>query len=285
MEPYVFLRCWLMAANVTVKAVAFTDPRVELLGELAGYNRFEALGRMAHLWSVCTDLGQYIVSEAVVRGCLGVHGVDALLVSELGERSDDGIRIRGTVGSIEWLANKRKAGKKGGSAAANGSKSQSNLKQNRSRAEAEGKQRRSRTEASPNPQGSSLSNPGIQGSGNPKGGDAADKPPPPDFRRFTDSFNELYAEANGGAKPSWGSKQGNQVKQLIAQLGGTDEAIRRATNMFRHPPSWLEPPYDLGTLLAHADKFSQPHRSGDRAKERYYAVTGDEQYPDGEVKL
>lgn len=101
-------------ASVRIEGEAFSDVRIEILGNMAGYNRYEALGRLAHLWRVCTSRNQHVVSDAVVAAILGEKGVDALLDSELGERVDGGIRVKGTKGRIEWLAKLRKNGRKGG---------------------------------------------------------------------------------------------------------------------------------------------------------------------------
>lgn len=85
-----------MSAPVRIEAAAFSDQRYELLGQLAGYDRFAALGRMAYLWSACTDRGVDHVSEAIVRACLGPAGVEAILGAELGERAEEGgIRVKG----------------------------------------------------------------------------------------------------------------------------------------------------------------------------------------------
>lgn len=107
-----------MAAAVRVEKDAFSEPRIELLGTLAGYNRFEALGRLTHLWSVCTDRETNVVSEAIVAATIGPGGVEALIGAELGERVEDGIRVRGTAGRTEWLAKKRAGSENGGKATA-----------------------------------------------------------------------------------------------------------------------------------------------------------------------
>ena len=114
LNPCAQMDCALMAASVRIEDEAFVDTRIELLGSIAGYNRFEALGRLAHLWRLCTHRSTYCVSETQVASCLGLKGVEALLQSELGERLTDGIRVKGTSGRIEWLQKKREAGSKGG---------------------------------------------------------------------------------------------------------------------------------------------------------------------------
>lgn len=111
-----------MAASVRVDDEAFSDGRIDLLGELAGYNRFEALGRLAHLWRTCTDRETHVLSETMVIAYLGPKGPAALLGAELGERVDGGIRIRGTEGRIEWIGELRGARQRAGQARANGAR-------------------------------------------------------------------------------------------------------------------------------------------------------------------
>jgi hypothetical protein len=133
-----------MAANVRIEDEAFNDPRIEALATIAGYNRYEALGRLAHLWRVCTQREAYILSEVQISGCLGTKGPVALVEAELGERVEGGIRIKGTEGRIEWLQKLRASAKAGGAA-------------NKSRLEAKRMERHTQATAKPSgyPNGSS----------------------------------------------------------------------------------------------------------------------------------
>lgn len=106
------------APCVDVRTDVHKDVRFEVLGELAGYNRFEALGRMHALWSWCIDRGLqdapehmdgYVVSEAVVRRFLGPNGVTAILADgcdefALGSTEDGMIYLRGT---SDYVADRR----------------------------------------------------------------------------------------------------------------------------------------------------------------------------------
>lgn len=105
-----------MAASVRIEDEAFNDPRIELLGSLSGYNRFEALGRLAHLWRACTQRETYIIDDIWVISCLGDKGPEALVKAGLAERVADGLRVKGTEGRIEWLKKLRTNSKKGGEA-------------------------------------------------------------------------------------------------------------------------------------------------------------------------
>lgn len=105
-----------MAAPVRIEASAFADPRIDLLGQLAGYSRFEALGRLAHLWSTCTERQLYVVPEAIIRATIGPAGVQHMLDADLAEPVDGGYRIRGLAGRIEWLGELREKRARAGQA-------------------------------------------------------------------------------------------------------------------------------------------------------------------------
>lgn len=108
----------VVAAPVRLEAEAFTDPRIQLLADLGGWTRYEALGRLAFLWSACTERQLYYVPEAIVRGCLGMNGADLLCDSDLAERTPEGLRIRGTAGRVEWLGELREKRQRAGRARA-----------------------------------------------------------------------------------------------------------------------------------------------------------------------
>lgn len=79
------------------------------------------------------------------------------------------------------------------------------------------------------------------------------KKPSGDHQTFVAMFDERYTERYGG-RPTWGAKQGAQVKRLLGSHG-LEECARRLRVMFDSPPDWLKEPYDLGTLVQHFDKF------------------------------
>lgn len=106
-----------MAAAVRIDASAFTDPRFKILGSLIGSDRFRAIGCMAMVWSHCTEHQARTLSAEVIDALTDVEGFSESMVrAGLGERIEDGIRICGTKGRIEWLATKRKNARKGGEA-------------------------------------------------------------------------------------------------------------------------------------------------------------------------
>jgi hypothetical protein len=111
------------------------DEALHMLADTAGYNRFEALGRISALWMWCRDRGledapadsdYYAVSEAVVRRLLGPAGVDGILGGgcdelALGIRFRDGlIQLRGTQHDVARLRELSRTRQAGGRARAGG---------------------------------------------------------------------------------------------------------------------------------------------------------------------
>jgi len=107
--------------------------------------------------------------------------------------------------------------------------------------------------------------------------------PNPDHGQFVEAFSKLFAASNEGAKPTWGGKQGKQVKDLLKDHG-IETCIQRAQNMFEAPPKFPPPPYDLGTLVGHFDKFAKPHKSND-IRHGHVAINGTEAYAGGDVDI
>lgn len=102
---------------VRVEEDAFEDLR---FAELAAYcglaDADHARGRMLRIWRQCTLEARYILPPAAIDAVLGVGGADALVRARLGTVSDDGIRVHGTEGRVEWLQKARKNARKGGRA-------------------------------------------------------------------------------------------------------------------------------------------------------------------------
>lgn len=92
-----------MTVSVRVKRKALVEDRdkVQILADLAGYNAFEALGRLVHLWDKCISTKSPTLSIPQVEAFLGVGNAAALVTSELGERVDTGIRVCGATEEIE----------------------------------------------------------------------------------------------------------------------------------------------------------------------------------------
>jgi hypothetical protein len=100
-----------VAASVRIEDEAFTDMRVDALGVLLGTSKFDALGRLAHLWRQATQMGQDVLPSVLVAQ---VVDPDKLVESGLGEKKKTGVRLKGAKGRIEWLEMKRRVGRENG---------------------------------------------------------------------------------------------------------------------------------------------------------------------------
>ena len=116
----------------------------------------------------------------------------------------------------------------------------------------------------PLPQSQSQSQSKVQPVESPNGSPTAraprNKPSHPDHKRFVDGFTALFTGATGNP-PTWTATRGRQVRDLL-QAHGFDEVMRRAEILCRgEGPEWLtREGFDLGTLVAHFDKLTQPSK-------------------------
>lgn len=125
------------APYVALRTDLVKDERVAVLADIAGYNVFEARGRLFTLWAWCIDrkladapedCEGYAVSEAVVRRMIGPRGVDAILGGgcdefALAERRPDGLLyLRGTSEYVTKLRELRRLAAAGGDARASGTR-------------------------------------------------------------------------------------------------------------------------------------------------------------------
>ena len=84
---------------------------------------------------------------------------------------------------------------------------------------------------------------------------SAEHEAPKDHRGAIDEFDRRYRAAYDGAKPTWGAKQVAQLKKLV-HAHRCPEVVRRIGILFEHPPAFLSPPFDVGTLVQHFDKLA-----------------------------
>lgn len=78
-------------------------------------------------------------------------------------------------------------------------------------------------------------------------------PTEPELQRAIAAFDTRF-QAAYASRPTWGLKQGAQLKRLIA-AHGVDEVLARIGRLFDGHIAWPPPPYDLGALVAHFDKL------------------------------
>ena len=108
-------------SRINIDVSAYEDARFVRLArylQLPG-GRYEAIGRMGSVWWQCTYRETYLLSVEDAAIALGVDAPDddvarALVDAELAEKRGEKLRIKGTKGRTDWLATKRKAGRKGG---------------------------------------------------------------------------------------------------------------------------------------------------------------------------
>ena len=272
-----------MAASVRVEGNALNDPRLEELARVLGCTKYEALGRMVHLWSRCTDRHSYYATGTEIRGCLGPDGESALLACDLAEATPDGIYIKGTEGRIEWLAKRRAAASAGGVAKAKQAPAKRLPKAKQAAAKDLPNECGSLPSGSGSSSGSGSGSSSLQPPEKKKG---ADKPPKhPDLVRWTDWFFGFFSKHHGGTKPGWGPKESNQADWLLRRAGSYDELVRRAERLVTAECAWMtKGGWDLGTLQTNIDKLV-PVTGGQQGL-RYAQPDANKQYQhDEDTKL
>ena len=246
-----------MAANVTVDARAYSDPRFERLGALAGYNQYEALGRMVRVWGWCTDREVDVISACDLAIFLAVAtdvAATVLVESGLGSLAEGGVRVKGCRGRTEWLSKLRVGGKKGGRARAGSAKRVNG----RFAANVPNPHQTKPGDSLVNDQTVTKPSPGLTSPLTPtptitltptkkKSREAKEGPYP----RCVAYYFERYLGQSSGRKPRWGSREGKNLKDLLASHG-EGEVIARMEFMF-DGHSWLKGPFTMGSLVTNWD--------------------------------
>ncbi len=103
-------------ARVNMEQSVFSDPRYRVLARELGVDVWSAIGRMTMVWNHCQETCSHVLREEIVNHLFedAPQLSEALLKSELGKKHRHGIYISGSRGRIEWLENKRRAGRKNG---------------------------------------------------------------------------------------------------------------------------------------------------------------------------
>ena len=102
----------LSAVRVEIKALS--DPRFIVFGEILGVGVHSALGKMIHVWLVCTDRQVYSLSPREIDAMCGAGAAAAMVESGLGDESSGSVRVKGLSGRIEWLSRLRDGNSNGG---------------------------------------------------------------------------------------------------------------------------------------------------------------------------
>lgn len=249
-----------MAAPVRIEDEAFSDERYVVLAtacQLADADH--ARGKMARLWRQCTAQGVYVLPASVCNAVLGANGAAGLCESGLGEPHEDGIRIRGTRGRIEWLKKLRNNAKKGGKAKAAKRQTSGNPD---GRAEAA---RRSPPPFPPTPTPTptpvlTLTPDPTQNSEKNSTSPSARAPREPSgpHQLSIAAFTGYYGRTHGGAKPTWEGKNSALMARLV-KAHGLDEIKRRLEILEHAPPKFPAPPWDMPTFSQHFDNIAVPN--------------------------
>lgn len=113
---------------------AILDPRFEYLGELTGFGKYDARGRLIGLWSDCIQQTRDVRTAEEIDNLTGWFNpekgsfADLLVRARLADAVEGGYRVRGVRDRMKWLVElraKRRAaasigGKKGAQAAGRG---------------------------------------------------------------------------------------------------------------------------------------------------------------------
>ncbi len=262
------------------------DPRVILLARRLAVSRFDAIGRLLSVWSICydrvaTSLPAEQIDAAAECDGFAAHLVSVGLAASVSGGKGGGagsvFRLMGVASRIEYLNRAKSSGREGGKKkAVNASASAKPYKGD-----------------SANPLGSSypsvpdsvsasvsdpVSDPETLRSGQARPAveptaveplTLAPFPPPPapkpraqpsgDHARVIAAYVDRYEHATG-AKPRITGRTGAEVKSLLASHGA-DEVIRRLDVLASGAgPEWLYrdgSPWDFGTLVSQFDKLAK----------------------------
>ena len=96
-------------ASVSVEFSASGDPRFRYAAKLIGTSRFDVLGRAVEVWRCCIEGNTAILPTVMVDAITELDGFAEIMMQVgLAERVDDAtMRIKGTAGRIEYLAEAR----------------------------------------------------------------------------------------------------------------------------------------------------------------------------------
>lgn len=100
-----------MGASVRIEGAALSDIRIKYLGQLLGTGEYDALGRMAHVWSACVEQGTYFLAKPPLSQ---IVDPDKLVAAKLAHDFGDDVYICGSIGRVEWLSKARASGKANG---------------------------------------------------------------------------------------------------------------------------------------------------------------------------
>lgn len=257
------------APYVAVRTDVIKDESYAVLGDIGGYNRHEALGRMFALWAFCRDRGLedapassrgYVVRDAVVRRFLGARGVEAILADgcdefSLGERIGDGlIYLRGTSDTVAALRAHAASAAAGGEARSCGNRdtvgrfsgeesvSQTTIVQPNG----------TQTPATTPPDSSVPPSSFLLRSPSEKNDSQSSRTVAP-AARIQGHWTSRY-KAKHGRRPTWSPSRRLDAERLEKQHGA-DDVCRAIDIAHDAPPHFLRGVIDWDSFVKHFDKF------------------------------
>ncbi len=243
---------------MTIESTVWGDPRYERLASLLGVHKYEAIGRMAHIWAWATEIEQDVVTDGDLAILLGKEteiAVRALVESRLGEVVDGGVRVKGCTGRIEWLGKMREGKRKGGrerakTAKRSGGRFAANTPKSSPAATSTklvDDQQGVPAEPATTTTTTATTTTTIKQNKN----NGASKPSA--YTRCIERYFSLYLEMSGGKKPRWGAASGKNLKILLKEHGES-EVLGRMRFMF-DGGSWMKPPYTFGGFYRNWDSL------------------------------
>jgi hypothetical protein len=255
-------------ARMSIDDMLGRDPRLLRLAKACGWSRRETAGCLVlDVWPLCYDREKIDISDVDIDIAADLDGFAQLMVNAgLATRSAPGkVRVAGARDRIRYLQSKRAAGYRGGVKSAEVREKE--VKQNSSTRQALVKHSSSKGQARGNPSAPDLPSASASASASapvpdPPSALVLIPDPAPDgapgHRDVVAKFDTLYKQAAGGRSPSWGQKQGGQIKTLLSKHSAA-EVIRRMEILFWAPPRFLVGSVpDLETLVQHFDKLVAP---------------------------
>lgn len=244
--------------RVNVDSSALTDPRIRRLGLRLGIPWRQAFGHLISVWMLCYDRRSNTISCEDADISAELEGfANAMVAADLAIPRGDKIKVRGVDERIDFLNRQKERAVKGGRPR------NPRVLQNKPNGLPD--ENPTVVENKPNslalaPDLSPALAPDQDHAPALENSDAPSAPRTPRKRQPSGEVQEAIAAfesrfvAAYGNKPTWKGKSAALVAALVKAHGGA-EVCRRIDALFDRPPSWLRPPYDVGTLSQHFDKL------------------------------
>lgn len=216
----------------------FTDARVKKLAERYQWSKRETLGALLEVWSLIYVRHSAVIADDDIDVVAGVEGFASALVAvaSLARRVEHGIHLKGADAALELRARLLREN----DALKPAKKSESSNARVRVRERMRGSVCKGVEDVSVDPD---LADTKKMSKGE-KG----------EIVTLKEAFVFLYKKHHRGESPSWNK---GDLKNLLAMTRqhGDVVVLQRMRFMFTTPPSWLQPPFTMRTLIRNFDSF------------------------------